>query len=108
MFKSTRRRDQSEADAAAVTRYAFCEPVTAVAMGKEHIRVVGPEGRRLGGGIPHGDAGGVLCGRDLGRGWDLGREVTPRIVEILTTPRDGDSHVWVCPKCAEAYRQQQA
>lgn len=77
---------------------AFCEPGNAMAMGKEHVRVVGPEGHKYGGGIP----GAALCGRDLRKGWDLQRQVTADAIRTLGTARPGDGHVWLCADCGTA------
>lgn len=54
-------------------RLAFCEPSSATVRSKEHIRVVGPEGFKYGGGIPTP----ALCGYDLRHGWDLNVPVHP-------------------------------
>jgi len=83
---------------------AFCEPVTATPFSHEHIRTVGPEGLKLGGGAPNT----VLCGRDLYGGWDLRSEVTPDLVLRLSTPREGDGRVFLCPECADAYQAARA
>lgn len=47
--------------------YSYCERPTAGPTSPVHIRVVGPEGRLLGGGI----TGKALCGLSLNHGWDL-------------------------------------
>lgn len=52
---------------------AFCEPVSATIRSKEHIRVVGPEGFKYGGGIPNV----ALCGANVRQGWDLRATVHP-------------------------------
>lgn len=43
------------------TRFAFCEPSNATPFSREHIRRVGAEGLKLGGGVPSP----ALCGADL-------------------------------------------
>ncbi|WP_449651901.1 hypothetical protein [Tessaracoccus sp.] len=93
-----RRRPPAE-PAAAVPLFAFCEPVNALPMGREHLRLVGDEGFKFGGGAP----GLALCGRDLMLGWDLERAVTVEVVTDLSSPRAGDGHVWLCPDCATGY-----
>jgi hypothetical protein len=75
---------------------AFCEPVYARPMGTEHIREVGPEGLKLGGGIPVA----ALCGFDVIKGWDLNLPVTLLAIAALAGPLEGDGHVWLCPGCA--------
>lgn len=83
-----------------VPEFAFCEPVHAVGLGPRHIRRVGEEGLKLGGGIPVAP----LCGREsVIRGWDLRGEVTPATVLADSTPRPGDGRVFLCTKCAEEY-----
>lgn len=52
--------------------YAYCEPVTASTRSPQHIRTVGAEGLRLGGGAPDS----TLCGYPLDRGWDQDAPVT--------------------------------
>lgn len=86
--------------APAVPEFAFCEPVHAVTLGPIHIRRVGEEGLKLGGGIPVAP----LCGREsVIRGWDLPDEVTPETVLADSTPRPGDGHVFLCRACTDAY-----
>jgi hypothetical protein len=79
--------------------FAFCEPVWATPTSHEHIRTVGEEGLKLGGGVPNP----ALCGRDLRHGWDLKMEVTTESVTSLASPREGDGRVFLCPGCAEAF-----
>lgn len=79
--------------------FAFCEPVWATPTSCEHIRTVGPEGLKLGGGAPNP----ALCGLDLRHGWDLKTEVTVESVTSLAAPRAGDDRVFLCPDCAQAY-----
>jgi hypothetical protein len=92
---------EPEVAAPSGARFSFCEPVTAVAMGRWHIREVGEEGLKTGGGVPN-DA---LCGRGLHRGWDLEYRMTPEFALQLVTPRDGDGHIALCPACYEAWRK---
>lgn len=79
--------------------FAFCERVSATPTSKEHIREVGREGIKLGGGIPNT----ALCGYDVVRGWDLARPVTPDGVLVLSTPRPGDDRIFLCGDCASAF-----
>lgn len=76
------------------TEFAFCEPASATTRSREHIRVVGPEGRRLGGGV----LGPALCGFDLRGGWDLGSDVEERRID---TSADVNP---TCVECADAWR----
>jgi hypothetical protein len=80
------------------SKYSFCERVTATPTSPEHIRVVGEEGLKLGGGAPDT----VLCGASLSKGWDLNNAVDAETVRRLSTPRDADGHVFLCLRCAEA------
>lgn len=80
-------------------KFAFCEPVTATSMSKWHIRRVGPEGLRFGGGVPIE----ALCGFDVRRGWDIEAAVTPEFALRLVTPRAGDGNVALCLACYEAW-----
>ena len=83
-----------------VPEFAFCEPVTATPTSPWHIRRVGPEGLKLGGGIPTAP----LCGREsVIRGWDLTSGVTAESVRLGSTPREGDGRVFVCRACTDAY-----
>jgi hypothetical protein len=75
---------------------AFCEPVYARPMGTEHIREVGPEGFKYGGGIPVA----ALCGFSVVKGWDLNRPVTGATIAALTEPRAEDLRGWLCNDCA--------
>lgn len=72
---------------------AFCEPVSATVRSREHIREVGPEGFKYGGGIPNA----ALCGADVRRGWDIKAEVHPSrfVVNAETNP--------TCQGCIDAY-----
>lgn len=63
-------RKQKKHSAPVVT-LAYCETSSATVFSPFHVRVVGDEGLKTGGGAP----GSALCGRDLRRGWDV-REVT--------------------------------
>lgn len=87
---------RSSKDIATERVLAFCEPVHARPMGQEHIREVGPEGFKYGGGIPVA----ALCGFNVVMGWDMQRPVTPEAVKTLAAPRAGDGHVWLCGGCA--------
>lgn len=84
-------------EAAQTPAYTFCEPVSATATSHHHIRQVGSDGIKPGGGI----LGAALCGRDVSRGWDLAGEVT--VASVGSQPRPGDGRVFVCPPCAEKY-----
>jgi len=73
--------------------YAFCEPVTASSHSRWHIRKVGPEGLKLGGG-----ASAPLCfperGWDWINGWDL---------EVAIT----EQHLGcACQMCRKLYEEQ--
>lgn len=70
-----------------IPQYAFCEPSTNTGIGVEHIRVVGPEGLLVGGGVK----GPTLCGRTWPNGWDTQGEVNAETVN--------SDHA--CRKCAE-------
>lgn len=83
----------------AAPSHAFCEPVTATPTSYWHIREVGPEGLKLGGGVPNAP----LCGRDLRHGWDLTSKVTPESASTSSQPRPGDGRIFLCPSCAESY-----
>ena len=76
---------------------AFCERSTATAFSKEHIRRVGPEGLKLGGGAPDT----TLCDYPLSGGWDLETPVTTERVRVLGSPRSGDGHVFLCGVCRD-------
>lgn len=84
--------------------YAFCEPGDAIAMGKEHLRRLSPDTPSRGAGFPPGTE--ALCGRDLHFGWDLPGDVTAPEVELRTTPRPGDGQAWLCPRCTDAFGQE--
>jgi hypothetical protein len=83
--------------------FAFCERATATPMSQEHIRRVGPEGLKNGGGAPDT----TLCGAPLQGGWDLTtaqtNHVTDAAVRDLSTPRQGDGRVFLCPRCGAAW-----
>ena len=82
-----------------VPEFAFCERSTATPTSPIHIRRVGEEGLKLGGGIP----ALPLCGSDLWHGWDLSGPVTPDAVRVQSTPRPGDGRVFLCSGCTAAY-----
>lgn len=82
-----------------VPAYSFCESTLATATSPWHIRRVGPEGLKPGGGVPNP----ALCERDLRHGWDLKTEVTVESVQQGMVPRQGDGRVWVCNRCAGAF-----
>lgn len=84
--------------------YSFCEHVGATDTSPIHLRSVGEEGQKFGGGVP----GAALCGRDLRKGWDLPQAVTPDSVRFDITPRPGDGRVFGCLACAEIYLAQSA
>lgn len=75
---------------------AFCEPVYARPMGTEHIREVGPEGFKYGGGIPRP----ALCGFNVIKGWDMNRSVTGATIAALSEPRAEGLKGWLCGECA--------
>jgi hypothetical protein len=75
---------------------SFCESVDATPTSPVHLREVGPEGRKYGGGVPTP----ALCGRDLHRGcWDLPTEVTSKSVAAADQDRPGR----ICASCAAVY-----
>lgn len=59
------------AKAAPTPVYALCEPSGASTLSREHIRRVGPEGIKPGGGIPDNEHGIALCGHSVVHGWDI-------------------------------------
>lgn len=59
-----------------MAEYAFCEPVNATTVSREHIRVVQDGVLYVGGGVPNAP----LCGYDLRRGWDVPTGVTEQRV----------------------------
>ncbi|GAB6901916.1 hypothetical protein [Kineosporia succinea] len=77
-----------------IPQYAFCESVYAGPQAVEHIRVVGPEGLKIGGGVK----GPTLCGRTWPNGWDVAGEVNAENVF--------NDHT--CRKCAEQSMYNQA
>lgn len=75
---------------------SLCETVTAGPLASNHVRRVGPEGLKLGGGAP----GAALCGRDLAKGWDL------RVADAASIRRGAETvndagRPWVCRPCAD-------
>lgn len=76
-----------------MTTYAFCEPVHASTLSKEHIRIVGSSGFHYGGGIPNK----ALCGFDVRVGWDLKSKVESRrfVPNAETNP--------TCQDCIDAW-----
>jgi hypothetical protein len=76
-------------------RLALCETMHAGPLASNHVRQLGPEGLKLGGGIP----GAALCGRDLAKGWDL-RETTAEEVSRLAKSINDAGRPWVCRACA--------
>lgn len=84
--------------------YSFCESVYATPTSPHHIREVGPEGLKQGGGVPVP----ALCGRDLHRGWDT-HALDPavndaaRLIRLSTPIATDDNRVHVCPKCVAEY-----
>lgn len=78
---------------------AFCERVTATPTSPMHIRRVGPEGRKYGGGAPDT----TLCWRALNNGWDLEQPVSDVAVRRLQDRQhDTGSHL-LCRECTVAY-----
>lgn len=77
-------------------RLAYCETSSATVYSPHHVRIVGAEGLKTGGGAP-GDA---LCSRPLRNGWDI-REVT--VAELAEARTDPDPN-WpghTCRGCRE-------
>jgi hypothetical protein len=71
-------------------KFAFCEHTTAGSRTPWHIRIVGPEGLKLGGGCP-----APLC-RTYDRwinGWDMATPVSERFL------------VYACQECVAKYRK---
>lgn len=85
-----------------MSRYVFCEPPMALAGGREHLRALAPGETLKPSGLPQGAV--ALCGRDLGAGWDIVRDVTAATIERLGTP-DHEGWAWLCPRCYAAYEQ---
>ncbi|GAB2733873.1 hypothetical protein [Nocardioides pakistanensis] len=84
-------------------RFAFCEQVWATPTSPWHIRAVGTDGLRPGGGI----VGESLCCRELTGGWDIPtRIVDEATLERLLTP-DSDGRLAVCVACFAAWRSTQ-
>lgn len=77
---------------------AFCEPSNATVYSKTHIRVIGAEGRKYGGGaLPT-----VLCGYDIRRGWDLPNVIDAEMVErALAVADDRGRPGMLCRDCGE-------
>lgn len=74
---------------------SLCETVTAGPLASNHVRRVGPEGLKLGGGIP----GLALCGQVVARGWDLRTTDVAEIVRLSQSINDA-GRPWVCRRCA--------
>jgi hypothetical protein len=70
---------------------SLCETVTAGPLAPNHVRRVGDEGLRPGGGIP----GLALCGQVVARGWDLRYAEAAEIWELSRTINDA-GRPWVC------------
>lgn len=83
--------------------YATCELATAVALGRNHLRDLGPGEGLLPHGIPPKVRATTLCGRDLTGGWDLAMVDADEIAR-LATPRPGDGRVWPCPRCHDTWK----
>lgn len=82
---------------------SYCETAGASTYTPIHVRVVGPEGLKTGGGAP----GAALCGRELRFGWDL-RLVT---VDQLRTDRVDPDPNWpghTCRGCRDAALEMEA
>ena len=67
-----------------MSELSYCERSTASAMSPVHIRKVGGEGRKLGGGVPVP----ALCGSDLHHGWDLPTDVPSTVARYATIPQN--------------------
>lgn len=72
--------------------YAYCESTYASIRSRVHIRVVGAEGLKLGGGA----LDTTLCGDRLNGGWDLETPVTAGYVQ-----RELESPAEINPQCRE-------
>lgn len=76
---------------------AFCEPANAMALGKEHLRLLAPDASPTSVGLPRGTR--ALCGRDLTAGWDLPLAATREAIEHAASPRSSDGRVMLCSLC---------
>jgi hypothetical protein len=76
---------------------AYCETSSATVFSPHHVRVVGPEGLKTGGGAP----GAALCGRDLRNGWDL-RETTATELASDRVGPDRNHPGHTCRGCRDA------
>ena len=79
-----------------VSELSYCERVTATPTSPVHIRMVGLEGRKLGGGIP----GAALCGAEVRNGWDLPTDVPSTLAGYAEIPQDRPGRM--CLRCARA------
>jgi len=86
--------DRLEYSAGEKPPFAFCEPSFAGSLRPWCIRRVGPEGLKLGGGVPDG----ALCKRWSCNGWDLRVRIRPGHFECRANER-----ATVCPECAAEY-----
>lgn len=84
---------------AATVTHAYCERVTATPTSPIHLRQVGTEGLKLGGGIPEDVA--ALCGATIARGWDLPTDVPSTVERAATIPQDQPGRH--CLRCIEQY-----
>lgn len=97
-----RRRTTKAPKESPTPDYTFCEDVGAGPVTPWHIRKIGDDRVRLGGGIP----GPALCGSDLHGGWDRSTVVTPENVAQFAVPRSGDGRIFACRDCADTYLAQ--
>ncbi len=81
-----------------VPPFAFCEPSYAGSLRPWCIRRVGPEGLKLGGGVPTGERG-PLCRTWACNGWDLNVRILPEHLDY----RPGTRAI-VCHECAAEYK----
>lgn len=77
---------------------AYCEPSTAFALGRVHVRVLGPVPLSPSG-LPAGTV--ALCGRDVASGWDLPGDVSTDSLAADAQLRP-DGVVLLCPACGKA------
>jgi hypothetical protein len=76
---------------------AYCETSSATVLSPHHVRVVGPEGLKTGGGAP----GSALCGRNLRHGWDI-RETTAAELASDRVEPDRNHPGHTCRGCRDA------
>lgn len=82
---------------------SWCERNTATPTSPIHLHWLGPEGRKLGGGI----RGVALCGNDsIANGWDLPSSVADTFESWSQVPQSQPGRV--CLPCVAIYRHERA